>query len=147
MNKETLIQRVMDEVLRQLRQTEKERLLVVGVVDSAVEQLLANHFNVACQADATGAEAYDYVLVRRKDLHQITGVAGQAMPSETCEEHPAPATTPNEVLDMTSSKLIQEKELKRLYKNGIKAVKTGPKTVITPLAADFMRAHHIEVIR
>ena len=51
------------------------------------------------------------------------------------------------VFDFTDKKLISEADLKKIFKSGIKSIKIRKRTVLTPLAKDFIRTKHINVSR
>ncbi|WBW94913.1 hypothetical protein [Oceanirhabdus sp. W0125-5] len=50
-----------------------------------------------------------------------------------------------DVVDFTNKKLISEADLKKMFRNGIKSIKIHKRTVLTPLAKDFIRINHINV--
>lgn len=50
-------------------------------------------------------------------------------------------------LDLTSKKLISESDLKKPHLNGIKIVHINKKCIVTPLANDFIRIHHLKLKR
>ncbi|MGL4912757.1 MAG: TIGR02536 family ethanolamine utilization protein [Romboutsia sp.] len=50
-------------------------------------------------------------------------------------------------LDLRSKKLISETDLRKPMVNGIKSVLISKKSIITPLATDFMRVHHLKLKR
>lgn len=48
-------------------------------------------------------------------------------------------------LDLRNKKLISEADLRKPTKNGVKNILVNKKSIITPLAVDFMRIHHLEL--
>lgn len=48
-------------------------------------------------------------------------------------------------IDLRSKKLISESDLRKPMVNGIKNVIVSKKSIITPLAVDFMRAHNLKL--
>ncbi|MCR8743974.1 TIGR02536 family ethanolamine utilization protein [Romboutsia lituseburensis] len=50
-------------------------------------------------------------------------------------------------LDLRTKKLISESDLRKPMVNGIKNVVVSKKSIITPLATDFMRIHHLKLKR
>jgi len=50
-------------------------------------------------------------------------------------------------IDFRNKRLISEIDLRNVYKNGIKILEISKKTVITPLAQDFIRVNHMSVVR
>lgn len=53
----------------------------------------------------------------------------------------------NNVYTINSNRLISEKEVTDLYRKGIRIINVPKKALITPLAKDFARINHIEIIR
>lgn len=47
--------------------------------------------------------------------------------------------------DLTNKKLISESDLNRLYMQGKRSILVDKGTIITPLAYDFIRTHHLEI--
>ena len=50
-------------------------------------------------------------------------------------------------LDLRTKKLISESDLRKPMVNGIKNVIVSKKSILTPLATDFMRIHHLKLKR
>lgn len=50
-------------------------------------------------------------------------------------------------LDLRTKKLISESDLRKPMVNGIKNIVVSKKSIITPLATDFMRIHHLKLKR
>lgn len=48
-------------------------------------------------------------------------------------------------LDLRNKKLISEADLRKPTINGVKNILVNKKSIITPLAVDFMRIHHLEL--
>lgn len=48
-------------------------------------------------------------------------------------------------LDLRNKKLISESDLRKPTINGVKNILVNKKSIITPLAIDFMRIHHLEL--
>ncbi|NMS89376.1 ethanolamine utilization protein [Clostridioides difficile] len=48
-------------------------------------------------------------------------------------------------LDLRNKKLISEADLRKPTINGVKNILVNKKSIITPLAIDFMRIHHLEL--
>ncbi|SFB28488.1 TIGR02536 family ethanolamine utilization protein [Clostridium frigidicarnis] len=53
----------------------------------------------------------------------------------------------NSTFEIRNKKLITESDLRKPYMNGMKAVIIDKKSIITPLANDFVRIHHLKVKR
>lgn len=53
----------------------------------------------------------------------------------------------NNVYTISSNRLISENDMTNLYRKGIRTVNVPKKALITPLAKDFARINHIEIIR
>lgn len=53
----------------------------------------------------------------------------------------------DEVLDLRNKKLISESDLRKPQMNGVNKILVGKKSIITPLANDFIRIHHLKVDR
>lgn len=65
--------------------------------------------------------------------------------SETIIDKAKEAT--NEVLDLRNKKLISESDLRKPQMNGVSKILVGKKSIVTPLANDFIRIHHLKVDR
>ncbi|HAT4807034.1 TPA: ethanolamine utilization protein, partial [Clostridioides difficile] len=48
-------------------------------------------------------------------------------------------------LDLRNKKLISEADLRKPTINGVKNILVNKKSIITPLAVDFMRIHHLKL--
>ncbi|MDX5617092.1 ethanolamine utilization protein, partial [Clostridioides difficile] len=48
-------------------------------------------------------------------------------------------------LDLRTKKLISEADLRKPTINGVKNILVNKKSIITPLAVDFMRIHHLKL--
>lgn len=53
----------------------------------------------------------------------------------------------NNITDFTDKKLVSEADLRKMLRNGIRAINIRKRTVLTPLAKDFIRINHINVNR
>lgn len=53
----------------------------------------------------------------------------------------------NQVLDLGHKKLISESDLRKPQMNGVNKILVGKKSIITPLANDFIRIHHLKIDR
>ncbi|MCM1991239.1 hypothetical protein [Oceanirhabdus seepicola] len=51
------------------------------------------------------------------------------------------------IFDFTDKKLVSEADLKKMFKSGIESIKIRKRTVVTPLAKDFIRTNHMNVSR
>lgn len=47
--------------------------------------------------------------------------------------------------DLTEKKLISEADIKNAYKNGITSILISPKSILTPLALDFVRTNRLNI--
>lgn len=50
-------------------------------------------------------------------------------------------------LDLKNKKLISESDLRKPQMNGVKSIIVSKKSIITPLATDFIRIHHLKLKR
>ncbi|MBO3443115.1 TIGR02536 family ethanolamine utilization protein [Clostridium sp. CCUG 7971] len=53
----------------------------------------------------------------------------------------------DEVLDLRNKKLISESDLRKPQMNGVSKILIGKKSIVTPLANDFIRIHHLKLNR
>lgn len=57
-----------------------------------------------------------------------------------------PAVTDRAILSFKGKKLLHESDLTKAYLQGHSAIAVDPKTIVTPLAVDFIKSHHLKVI-
>lgn len=53
----------------------------------------------------------------------------------------------NKSVEITNKKLISESDIRKQYINGSRVIVIDSKSIITPLARDFIRINHIEIMR
>lgn len=49
------------------------------------------------------------------------------------------------VPNVINKRLISESDIKKIYMNGVKEISIAKKSILTPLAQDFIRIHHLKV--
>ena len=59
----------------------------------------------------------------------------------------APKRVANKTAEITNKKLISESDIRRQYITGSNVIVIDSKSIITPLARDFIRLNHIEIMR
>lgn len=150
---ERLVDAVTARILSRLRQppeppaasAAKQRLLVLGK-DSAcpIRDCLNREFEAELRPDLDDANRFDFVVLPSSYLARLRGGAPAARETERRDNA---MECRDNIVDCRSQRLLHERELREKYHTAAKTVRVGKHTMITPLAADFLKSRGLAVVR
>lgn len=140
-NMERLVQSVTETVMKRLVQppteSQRKRFLVLGKdPDCPVRACLGRDFEADIRPNLDDAKQFDYAVLPVWYLDKLRGAAPAAEPS-----------APTACIDLRRQHLLHERELRERCGSGVKAVRVGKTTIITSLAADFLKSRGLTVLR
>ena len=91
-----------------------------------------NKLNIKKELESTRGSKKKDTKVLDKDVLNLTSVESVKIDNEFS-------------LDLRNKKLISEADLRKPTINGVKNILVNKKSIITPLAVDFMRIHHLKL--
>ncbi|QXM06518.1 hypothetical protein [Crassaminicella indica] len=106
----------------------------------SLEQIDEKKYLLECEKEQDKSIKEKNIVLEEINNKKIEGMPLEEPAYETkneCDE---------EVIDFTHKRLISEMDLRKIYKNGKRGIQVGKKTIISPLAKDFIRIHKIEVV-
>lgn len=140
MDAKKLIELVTKEVMKRIieieAQNQKETLLIVSSNQAQIDKL----------KDKLGDDYQIHVSSSRPECgtgydHMIIGETQKSEPTCTKED-----AEPKKRLALTiEDRLLTESKLRKFQINGIKEITIGKRSILTPLAKDFVRKHRITI--
>ncbi|EGT4720742.1 putative ethanolamine utilization protein [Clostridioides difficile 824] len=97
-----------------------------------INKLNINKLNIKKELESTRGSKKEDTKVLDKDVLNLTSVESVKIDNEFS-------------LDLRNKKLISEADLRKPTINGVKNILVNKKSIITPLAVDFMRIHHLKL--
>jgi hypothetical protein len=145
-NVEKMVEMVTAEIMRRTGKQERgKRFLVLGSDPKCeIAECLRKDFPVEVKQDIGDAHNYDFVVLPAAYFDD-PNVKVQTLPkAEACENTEKDT---GKILDLSEMKLISERGLADKYSPHIDTIRISKKSIITSLAADFIRANDIYVER
>lgn len=141
---DSIVNAATKQIMQRLGEGEKggeKRILVLGKdADCPIRACLSRDFEAETGPDLARAEEFDFVVLPTWYLDRLRG----GTPPQAAS---GAVALSGDTLDFSGQALLHERELRDKCMAAVKAVRVGKKTIITALAADYIRKRGLEVRR
>lgn len=140
MELEQIIDEIVEKVLDRLKSITKKKILILDNSNEEykkIENLLSKDYSVDIKNKID--DEYDYVIIPKSKFNQL-------IRNDLIQTKYEDVKLENKNLSI-DKKVVTEKDVQNIHKNGIKTIYIRQESLLTPLAMDYINDYNLKVVR